>query len=214
MPHFLAIAWLYRDDYARPGIPLLPVLEPDGRRTGQQALLYAAALWPVSLMPAVVGLAGLALQRRRHRCSGSASSGSALRFARDRSMADGAPAVPVLDHLPAAAARRARRRPSLDLIVPMEISDLPALNATLNALAAVFLTVGYVLIRAGRQRAHKRCMLAALTTSALFLASLRHLSRQRRVAPLPGTGRHPRRLLRHPDHRTSSWRRRSCRWRW
>ena len=58
MPHFLAIAWLYRDDYARAGIPLLPVLEPDGRRTGQQALLYAAALWPVSLLPALVGLAG------------------------------------------------------------------------------------------------------------------------------------------------------------
>jgi protoheme IX farnesyltransferase len=34
------------------------VLEPDGRRTGQQALLYAAALWPVSLLPAVVGIAG------------------------------------------------------------------------------------------------------------------------------------------------------------
>src|SRR4029077_20901322 len=58
MPHFLAIAWLYRDDYERAGIPLLPVLEPDGRRTGQQAFLYAAALWPVSLMPMLVGLAG------------------------------------------------------------------------------------------------------------------------------------------------------------
>jgi protoheme IX farnesyltransferase len=58
MPHFLAIAWMYRDDYAAAGIPLLPVMEPDGRRTGQQALLYAAALWPVSLMPALVGLAG------------------------------------------------------------------------------------------------------------------------------------------------------------
>ncbi len=58
MPHFFAIAWMYRDDYARAGIPLLPVLEPDGRRTGQQALFYAAALWPVSLLPAVVGLAG------------------------------------------------------------------------------------------------------------------------------------------------------------
>lgn len=58
MPHFFAIAWIYRDDYARAGIPLLPVREPDGRRTGQQALLYAAALWPVSLLPAAVGLAG------------------------------------------------------------------------------------------------------------------------------------------------------------
>ncbi len=59
MPHFLAIAWLHRADYAAAGIPLLPVLEPDGRRTGQQALVYSAALWPVSLMPALVGLAGL-----------------------------------------------------------------------------------------------------------------------------------------------------------
>ena len=60
MPHFLAIAWLYRDDYAAAGIPLLPVLEPDGRRTGRQALLYSAALWPVSLMPPLVGLGGAA----------------------------------------------------------------------------------------------------------------------------------------------------------
>jgi heme o synthase len=59
MPHFLAIAWMHRDDYAKAGMPLLPVLEPDGRRTGQQALLYAVVLWPVSLMPTVVGLAGL-----------------------------------------------------------------------------------------------------------------------------------------------------------
>ncbi len=58
MPHFLAIAWLYRDEYAAAGTPLLPVLEPDGRRTGQQALLYSAALWPVSLLPPLVGLAG------------------------------------------------------------------------------------------------------------------------------------------------------------
>jgi protoheme IX farnesyltransferase len=56
MPHFLAIAWLHRDDYGNAGIPLLPVLEPDGRRTGRQALLYAVALWPVSLLPTVVGL--------------------------------------------------------------------------------------------------------------------------------------------------------------
>jgi protoheme IX farnesyltransferase len=58
MPHFLAIAWMFRVDYGRAGIPMLPVTEPDGRRTGQQALLYAAGLWPVSLMPLTVGLAG------------------------------------------------------------------------------------------------------------------------------------------------------------
>src|SRR5690606_27006586 len=58
MPHFLAIAWMYRDDYARAGIPMLPVVEPDGLRTGRQALIHATALWPVSLLPAVIGLAG------------------------------------------------------------------------------------------------------------------------------------------------------------
>jgi protoheme IX farnesyltransferase len=57
MPHFLAIAWMYRDEYARAGMPLLPVIEPDGRSTGRQAVLYTAALIPVSLMPTGVGLA-------------------------------------------------------------------------------------------------------------------------------------------------------------
>lgn len=58
MPHFLAIAWMHRDDYARAGMPLLPVIEPDGRSTGRQAVLYAAATIPVSLLPTVFGLAG------------------------------------------------------------------------------------------------------------------------------------------------------------
>jgi len=53
----------------------------------------------------------------------------------------------------------------------MQIADLPALNATLNGLAAIFLTVGYLQIRRGHRDLHKRCMLAALTTSALFLVS-------------------------------------------
>lgn len=57
MPHFLAIAWMYRDEYARAGMPLLPVIEPDGRSTGRQAVLYTAVLVPLSLMPTGVGLA-------------------------------------------------------------------------------------------------------------------------------------------------------------
>lgn len=57
MPHFLAIAWMFRDDYARAGIPLLPVIQPDGRTTAHQAVLYAAGLVPVSLLPTAVGLA-------------------------------------------------------------------------------------------------------------------------------------------------------------
>jgi heme o synthase len=57
MPHFLAIAWIYRDEYARAGMPLLPVIEPDGRSTGRQALLYTAALLPISVLPTLMGLA-------------------------------------------------------------------------------------------------------------------------------------------------------------
>jgi protoheme IX farnesyltransferase len=87
MPHFLAIAWMYRDDYARAGIPLLPVIEPDGRRTGHQALLYAAALWPVSLLPALVGLGG-APYSIVATCLGFAFIGLAALFARDRSHAN------------------------------------------------------------------------------------------------------------------------------
>src|SRR5918994_4347959 len=51
LPHFLAIAWMYRDDYARAGLPMLPVIEPDGRSPGRQAVLYTAALLPVALAP-------------------------------------------------------------------------------------------------------------------------------------------------------------------
>jgi heme o synthase len=57
MPHFLSIAWLYKDDYAAAGFPMLPVIEPDGRSTARQVTAYGAALVPVSLAPAMVGLA-------------------------------------------------------------------------------------------------------------------------------------------------------------
>jgi protoheme IX farnesyltransferase len=57
-PHFYAIAWMYRDDYARAGIRMLPVVEPDGRSTARQIVLYGIALIPVSLAPAMLGMAG------------------------------------------------------------------------------------------------------------------------------------------------------------
>lgn len=57
MPHFLAIGWMYRDDYAEAGIPLLPVIQPDGRSTGRQAVLYSGAMIPVTMLPSFVGLA-------------------------------------------------------------------------------------------------------------------------------------------------------------
>jgi len=57
-PHFLAIAWMYRDDYARAGIKMLPVVEPEGRVTGQQIISYTLLLVPVSLLPTLINLAG------------------------------------------------------------------------------------------------------------------------------------------------------------
>ena len=57
-PHFFAIAWMYREDYARAGIKMLPVIDPDGRITGRQILIYTVMLLPVSLLPTILGLAG------------------------------------------------------------------------------------------------------------------------------------------------------------
>jgi len=58
IPHSLAIASLYRDDYARAGIRLLPVIEPDGSSTGRHVLSNSFALLMVALMPTMIGLAG------------------------------------------------------------------------------------------------------------------------------------------------------------
>jgi protoheme IX farnesyltransferase len=87
LPHFLAIAWIYREDYARAGFPMLAVIEPEGRSTGRQSVLYASALVPLSLAPTLMGLAGhvyfvgaLAL--------GLLFVGVTLRFALTRSVAD------------------------------------------------------------------------------------------------------------------------------
>jgi protoheme IX farnesyltransferase len=58
-PHFHSIALLYRDDYARAGIRMLPVVESDGRSTARQILMYGAALLPTTLAPTLLGMAGL-----------------------------------------------------------------------------------------------------------------------------------------------------------
>ncbi len=58
-PHFMSIAWLYREDYARAGIKMLPVVQPDGWSTVVEALFYAVLMIPVSLIPWRLGLAGV-----------------------------------------------------------------------------------------------------------------------------------------------------------
>src|SRR5690348_15761991 len=57
-PHFLAIAWLYAEDYRNGGIRMLAVVEKDGRSTTREILLYSATLIPVSMAPAILGMTG------------------------------------------------------------------------------------------------------------------------------------------------------------
>jgi protoheme IX farnesyltransferase len=59
-PHFMAIAWIYREQYARAGLRMMTVVDPTGMRAGRQAVIAALALVPVSLLPAVLGFAGSA----------------------------------------------------------------------------------------------------------------------------------------------------------
>ena len=70
----------------------------------------------------------------------------------------------------------------------MQIADLPALNASLNAISAVCLTAGYVLIRGGQRVLHKRCMLGALVASTAFLTSYVIYHANTGSRPFPGHG--------------------------
>ncbi len=87
LPHFLSIAWIFREDYARAGFPMLPVIEPDGLSTGRQSVVYAAALIPVSLVPTLLGLAGRAYFAAAL-ALGFAFLYVTFRFARTRSIRD------------------------------------------------------------------------------------------------------------------------------
>jgi protoheme IX farnesyltransferase len=87
LPHFLAIAWMYRDDYARAGYPMLPVLEPDGRSTGRQSVVYAAALVPLSLAPTLMRMTGV-IYFAGALLLGLAFLYLAFKFARTRAVSD------------------------------------------------------------------------------------------------------------------------------
>lgn len=59
LPHFLAIGWVCREEYARAGFPMLMVLDTDGRSTTRQILLYCSALLPITLIPSILGMSGM-----------------------------------------------------------------------------------------------------------------------------------------------------------
>ena len=113
MPHFLAIAWLFKDDYGRAGFPMLPVLEPDGRSTGYHVAAYASALLPVSLVPSLMGLAGIAYFGVAL-VLGLAFLAASLRFAVSRTRRDARVALLHVHRLPAARLAGDGARPPLD----------------------------------------------------------------------------------------------------
>ena len=84
IPHFMAIAWMYRDDYRLAGFPMLPVIDSDGRRTGREAVVYAAALLPASLVPTLAGVSGNAYAVIAV-ALGAGLLAAAVKFAADRS---------------------------------------------------------------------------------------------------------------------------------
>ena len=84
LPHFLAIAWIYREDYARARLRMLPVLEPDGRSTARQAVVYSAALIPLAMAPTLLGMTGSVYFLGAFLLSGALLA-LAVRFAGDRS---------------------------------------------------------------------------------------------------------------------------------
>lgn len=87
LPHFLAIAWLYRDEFANAGFPLLPVLEKSGAATFRQILIGCLALTPLSLLPTALGYAG-ALYLGAALMLGLAQLAMALRLAKTKSRED------------------------------------------------------------------------------------------------------------------------------
>jgi protoheme IX farnesyltransferase len=87
LPHSLAIARMYREDYARAGIRLLPVIDPDGGSTGRQIILNSAALLSVALLPTLVGVSGT-LYFASALALGVMLLGFSVALARSRSLVD------------------------------------------------------------------------------------------------------------------------------
>jgi protoheme IX farnesyltransferase len=86
-PHFYAIAWMYRDDYARGGFKMLPVVYPDGVRTFRQILGFSVLLIPVSLLPYMFQMAGV-VYAAGMLALGVAMLGVGIRSWRTRSIGD------------------------------------------------------------------------------------------------------------------------------
>ena len=113
IPHFMAIAWLYRADFSRAGFPLLPVVEPTGKSTARQAVLFSLVLVPLSLVPYFLQDERACVRRRRGgRQRRAAVAGDVVRPEADRRAR--ARALSRVDHVSAAAVGHADPGPPVD----------------------------------------------------------------------------------------------------
>lgn len=167
LPHFLSLAWIYREDYGRAGLVMLSVRDPEGVRTRHHTLIHTLALLPISLLPSLLGLTGpvyfigalglgLAYLASAGRFAWGGGEDAAWRVFRMS-----------LLYLPLVYGLLILDKGAREL----GLHDLPALNAILNGLTAAFLLTGWGLIRRGKLKAHRLAMLAAVGSSAAFLAS-------------------------------------------
>ena len=85
LPHFMAISWMYRDDYSRGGFRMLSVQDADGKAVGRQAIFYSVALLAASVLPSFAGMAGIAYGIGALVC-GLALLVASIKFHNDRSM--------------------------------------------------------------------------------------------------------------------------------
>jgi protoheme IX farnesyltransferase len=186
LPHFLAIAWMYREDYARAGFRMLPVIEPDGRSTARQSVAYAAALLPMSLAPTLAGLTTTTYLVGAFALS-CLFVVLAMRFAMTRSVPDARRLfLGSITYLPLLWILMVTSRPGWS--AGISISDLPAINASLNGISAILLVIGYTLIRRRRIEQHRRVMIAAFATSTLFLITYLIYHANVGARPFPGQG--------------------------
>lgn len=170
LPHFLALGWMLREDYRRAGFSILAVGDVDGARSGEWSVLSAIALLPVSLLPALVGVAGW-LYGVVAVGLGAVYVRTAAEFARDgRDEAARGLFRVSLWYLPVLLTALV-----LDAMFPLfggiVTADLPSLNAGLNGLAGVALAAGWWWVKRRRLRLHRGAMLTAASASATFLTA-------------------------------------------
>ena len=211
MPHFLAIAWMFRDDYAAAGIPLLPVIQPDGRTTAHQAVLYTAGLIPVSFLPTAVGLAS-AYYLVGAMVLGAVLIVLSLEFASTRGM----PAAKRLFfgtilYLPLLWIVLLADHFTLHRVIDYTV--LPAVNATLNAISTVFLTVGLAVHPPAPDRSPSTLHAGGLCDVSAVPDVVCRLSRQRGLGPVHRAGCDSRSSTLRSSSRTWCSRPRFCRWR-